>query len=81
MREVEQYLINSGENRWRYDAIGRDIWGSEHQFHVETNRPLPELAARVISDRFQHDGLIAIPPHEARQFRLMLPRLVPARYV
>ena len=81
MREVTQYLINLDEERWRYDAIGRDIWGNEHQFHVDMVHPAPDFAAQVISDRFQHDGLIALPIGASRKFKLALPRMVKARYL
>lgn len=82
MRELSQYLINIDEFRYRYDAIGRDIWGKEHQFHVQCAHPMPDVASKVITDRFRHDGLIAIPPHKSREFRLILPRGLPvARYI
>lgn len=82
MREVEQYLINTGSLAWRYDAIGRDIWGKEYQFHVDLDVPQPDLAAQVITDRFHDDGLIAVSPGQAREFKLALPRSVQhARYV
>ena len=81
MREVEQYIISTDEMRYRYDVIGRDIWGKEYQFHVETKRPDPEIAALVITNRFRHDGLIAIPPNKARDFKLELPPTIYARYI
>lgn len=82
MREVEQYLINIDEMRYRYDAIGRDFWGTEHQFHVETRTPEPELAARLIADRFQLDGLRAIHPTQARQLKgIPLPAAFRGRYI
>ena len=81
MREVEQWVLEDCERRWRYDAIGRDIWGNEHQFHVEARTPCPDVARLVISNRFEFDGLIAIPPQDARQFRLRLPVAVRSAYV
>ena len=82
MREVSQYVINRDEMLYRYDAIGRDIWGKEHQFHVDATKPCPEIASRIITDRFRYDGLIAIHPSKTRELRLVLPRgLAEARYV
>ena len=75
----EVYNINfygsatADEMRYRYDAIGRDIWGYEEQFCVETKRPDVDLARMLIADRFKQNGRIAIPPKEGRQFHLSLP--------
>lgn len=81
MREIEQYLINTDSIAWRYDAVGRDIWGKEHQFHVDVNSPMPGLASIVIEDRFRHDGLRAIAPMSGN-LRLVFPNCtVRARYV
>ena len=81
MRAVEQYVINFDEMHYRYDAIGRDIWGKEYQFHVDTTRPSADLASRIIAERFKDDGLIAIPPSAARQFQLRIPAGVVGRYI
>jgi hypothetical protein len=82
MRELSQYVINVDEMHYRYDAIGRDIWGKEYQFHVTTKKPLVEIARHLIADRFKHDGLIAIPPARATEFRLAIPPTVATgRYV
>ena len=62
MREVSQYVINYDEIWYRYDAIGRDIWGKEHQFHVDTRAPDPDMAREVISGAFARKGLIAVSP-------------------
>lgn len=78
MREVEQYDINSDCMHFRYDAVGRDIWGGEQQFHVDMKN-LPdearrfELARMVIGNRFQADGLAAVPIGQSKQFTLRIP--------
>lgn len=82
MRECLQYSIFNEDLEYRYDAIGRDLSGGEYQFHVQTRGPNPDVARRLIADRFRHDGLIAVPPMNANFFQLALPRNMPtARYV
>lgn len=80
MREMQQFCIDE-DRYWQYAAIGRDIWGAEHQFCVYTKVRAPELAARLIADRFAQDGVIAIPSHEGRKFCLALSPIIPGRYI
>jgi hypothetical protein len=83
MLEVEQYCVNDDSLRWRYDAQARDIWGGEHQFHVDMETPDPEFARVALSDAFANQGLIAMYRTDARILRpLPLPQAVmSARYV
>jgi hypothetical protein len=90
MREVCQYLINLDELlSWRYDAIGRDIWGTDHQLYVDMRHDVPveqrlELARTVIGNQFERDGLAALKIGESTRFKLELPRtslVRPGRYV
>lgn len=81
MREVEQYFIEVDELPYRYDAIGRDIWGTEHQFHIRLAHRDPDFARRAIGSRFESDGLAALPVGAARDFKLSLPATVYGRYV
>lgn len=82
MREVSQYVINRDALLYRYDAIGRDIWGKEYQYYVEAKEPAIEQARLVIANMFQHEGLRAIRPDQSREFKLKLPTTTPvARYV
>lgn len=82
LRETEQYIINFDEMWWRYDAIGRDIWGKDHQFHVDAKVPSLDQARMLITDKFRADGLIALRPGQSIEFPLKLP-MTPnvARYV
>lgn len=89
MRETAQYELTEDAMPWRYDAIGRDIWGKESQFFVMIEHSTPEkvrleMARTLIGDRFKHDGLSAVPVGGSNQFKLQLPRnswVTPARYV
>lgn len=81
MREVEQYLITSGTTAFRYDAVGRDLWGNERQIFIEAPVPCASVARGLISERFAENGLTAIHPDQAREFILRLPRYVPGQYV
>lgn len=83
MREVSYVDIAHLGNVHRFDAVGRDIWSNEHQFHVEVGARMSECAYKwargLIGNRFQHDGLIALPAKD----HLVLPRgtVHLARYV
>lgn len=86
MRESRQYLINTDSEMWRYDAIGRDIWGKEYQFHVDFRHDVPEtqrieMASLMIADQFQRDGLAALKIGESREFLLRLSPYGGRRYV
>lgn len=84
MREVAQYVINFDSLCWRYDVIGRDIWGKEHQFNVIFyNRDRdPQSVRDALSSHLARDGLIAVPPGQSRELRLALPRgVMSARYI
>jgi hypothetical protein len=73
MREVKQYSINQDELLYRYDAVGRDIWGQEYQFHADTSGPGEDLAKHLFADKFAHEGLIAVPIGQSRQLQILLP--------
>ena len=75
MREISHYLINRDETLYRYDAIGRDIWGVEHQFQVRgvEHQFQVSTAARLIGDHFNTHNLTALKIGESKQIMLTLP--------
>jgi len=74
MREVSHYLINRDETLYRYDAIARDIWGGEHQYHVNTYESQDvALASGLLQQHFEAHGLSALKIGESNQIRLSLP--------
>ena len=82
MREAQQYDPSNDWMTYRYDAVGRNWENLETQAFVYTETQQPERASELIAAKFKRDGLIALRPHEAKQFRMaLLPYFTPSRFV
>lgn len=78
VREVALYVIDYDQIWYRYDVVGKDIYGAKHRFNVTATAPSLESATTLLEDRFAHEGIAFIAPHQD----LPLPKgIIEARYV